>query len=278
MIKKIYVIAGATASGKSDLAVRLARSIGGDIVNADSVQVYADLPTLTARPTQADMHGIAHHLYGFLDCHATCSVTDWLDKAVATLNTLDHPVVVGGTGLYLRALTEGLSPIPDIDPVVREKVRQMPMDEVRAKVCDCAATDPQRLRRALEVQFSTGKPLSYFQKLPPIQKITANFEILWIDLPRDEIRRRCHDRFLKMLEHGAVDEVKSLIAKHPTGGVTKAIGFKEISAYLNGKISHAEMVDLAVTATRQYAKRQNTWFKNQLKNPKIINNPLDFNI
>lgn len=277
-MKKIYVIVGTTASGKSNLAVQVAKSIRGEIVNADSIQVYKDIPLLTARPSTDEEQGIPHHLYGYLDEHATCSAADWLEEAVSTLNTIDHPIVVGGTGLYIKALTEGLNDIPPIEPAVREMVRAMPIEEVQAKVSECSATDPQRLRRALEVQLSTGKTLKYFQTQPPIKKIEADFEILWINRPREEIRARCKDRFLQMLKQGAIEQVQELLSRSPTGGITKAIGFKEISAYLNHEISYEKMIDLAVIATCQYAKRQQTWFKHQLKPHKIINNHLDFNI
>ena len=277
-MKKIYVIVGTTASGKSNLAIKIAKSIGGEIVNADSIQVYKDIPLLTARPTETEQQGVPHHLYGYLDEHAICSAADWLEKAVLTLNNIDTPIVVGGTGLYIKALTEGLNDIPEVDPIIREQVRSMPIDEVKAKVLECSATDPQRLRRALEVQMTTGKPLRYFQSQPPIKKIHANFEILWVNRPREEIRTRCQSRFLQMLEQGAIKQVENLLSQNPTGGITKAIGFKEISAYLNGEISYEKMIDLAVIATCQYAKRQQTWFKHQLKSPKIIYNPLDFNI
>lgn len=277
-MKKIYVIVGSTASGKSNLAVNIAKSINGEIVNADSIQVYKDIPILTARPSLEDECNIPHHLYGYLDEHATCSTATWLEQAVLTLNKIDTPVVVGGTGLYIKALTEGLNEIPDVDPSIRETVRTMPIDEVKAKVLECSAVDPQRLRRALEVQLTTGKPLKYFQSTPPVKKIKADFEILWVNRPREEIRMRCQTRFLKMLEKGAINQVQELLSKNPTGGVTKAIGFKEISSFLKNEISYQKMTDLAVIATCQYAKRQQTWFKHQLTSPKIIHNPLDFNI
>ena len=277
-MKKIYVIVGSTASGKSNLAIQVAKSVSGEIINADSIQVYKDIPLLTARPSTDEEQGIPHHLYGYLNEHATCSVADWLEQAVSMLNKINNPVVVGGTGLYIKALTEGLNDIPPVDPAVREMVRAMPIEEVQSKVLDCSAIDAQRLRRALEVQLTTGKPLKYFQMQPPVKKIEADFEILWINRPREEIRSRCKDRFLQMLKQGAIGQVQELLSRSPTGGVTKAIGFKEISAYLNHEISYEKMIDLAVIATCQYAKRQQTWFKHQLKPHKIIYNTLNYNI
>ncbi len=276
--QKVYIIAGTTASGKSDLAIRLAKSIDGHIINGDSIQVYRDIPLLTARPIESEQQGIPHHLYGWLNEHENCSVTDWLDKAVDTIKSVKNPIVVGGTGLYLKALTDGINDIPPVDETIRQQVRSMPIEQVRRSVQECSATDPQRMRRALEVQLSTGKTLKWFQSQPPIKKIDADFDIIWINRPREEIRKRCHDRFLKMLSLGAIEQVKHLRSLNPTGGVTKAIGYEQICAYLDSKITYEKMIDLAVIATRQYAKRQQTWFKHQLKTPKIINNPLDFNI
>ena len=275
--QKIYIIAGTTASGKSDFAIQLAKSIDGHIINGDSIQVYRDLPLLTARPLDIEQRGIPHHLYGWLNEHENCSVTDWLDKAVQIIKSVQNPIVVGGTGMYLKALTDGINDIPTVDEEIRRQVRSMPLEQVRSLVQECDATDPQRLRRALEVQLTTGKTLRWFQTQPPIKKIDADFEIIWINRPREEIRKRCHERFLKMLSQGAIEQVKHLQALNPTGGVTKAIGYKQICSYLNGEITYDKMIDLAVTATRQYAKRQQTWFKHQLKNPKIVNNPLNFN-
>ncbi len=276
--QKIYIIAGTTASGKSDLAIRLAKSIDGQIINGDSIQVYRDIPLLTARPLASEQQGIPHYLYGWMNEHENCSVTDWLDKAVDVIKSIQNPIVVGGTGMYLKALTDGINDIPPVDEEIRQQVRLMPIEQVQHLVQDCSATDPQRLRRALEVQLSTGKTLKWFQSQPPIKKIDADFEIIWINRPREEIRKRCYDRFLKMLSLGAVKQVEHLRSLNPTGGVTKAIGYEQICRYLDGEITYEKMIDLAVIATRQYAKRQQTWFKHQLKNPKIINNPLDFNI
>lgn len=272
--KKIHIIAGATASGKSAYALTLAKQIGGTIVNADSLQVYEDLPLLTARPSEAEQEGIPHLLYGYLDCYTTGSLMKWLTDVIPVLTATDHPVVVGGTGLYLNALIEGINEIPNVDPIIRDQVRQMDLEEVRSKVQDCAATDPQRLRRALEVQLTTGKPLRFFQSQPKKKYIEADFSVTWIHPPRALLYQRCNDRFLRMVEYGAVDQVKMLYHKNPTGGVIQAIGYKELVRYLNGEISLQQAIDFAAQATRNYAKRQTTWFKHQLKPDKIVDNSL----
>lgn len=277
-MKKIYMIVGPTASGKSEFAIRLAQYLNGSIINADSIQVYQDIPLLTARPDEAEQQNIPHLLYGYLDKNSHCSVNDWIKQVIPILKTVSTPILVGGTGLYIKALTDGLNDIPEVDPSIRQSVRHMPLEEVKAKVIDCIATDPQRLRRALEVQLTTGKPLSYFQQQPLKRPIEADFDITLINRPRQEIRTLCHTRFLKMLDKGAIEQVKTLQALNPTGGITKAIGYKEICAYLDHQISYDKMIDLAVTATRQYAKRQQTWFKHQLPPAKIIENPLNFKI
>lgn len=268
--KTIHIIAGTTASGKSDFAIKLAKKISGCVINADSLQVYQDIPLLTARPTPLDEEIVPHYLYGYLDCYTTGTVSDWLEKVSKTLTQSENPVVVGGTGMYIKALTEGFNQMPDIDPVIRQQVREMPLHDVKKQVLECSATDPQRLRRALEVQLSTGKTLRWFQQQPPKKYIHADFNIIWINKPREEIRQRCQHRFMSMLEQGAIQQVIDLKNKKPTGGVTQAIGYHQICDYLDKKISEEEMINLSVTATCQYAKRQNTWFKNQLVNPIII--------
>lgn len=265
MSNPIYVILGPTGSGKSALALSLAHSVSGEIINADALQVYADLEVLSARPCVTDMQDIKHYLYGYKDAYSSCSVADWLQDAKEVLNTVKTPVFVGGTGMYLSSLINGVSPIPDIDPLIREQVRQMDIQSVQSQVQDKRFSDPQRLRRALEVELSTGKTLSYFQSLEKIKITDRYFKIFFVNPPRDVLYDRCNKRFLKMIESGAIDEVKHLEQIHATGGVLKAIGVKEIKAYLQGEMSFDMMIEKASQATRNYAKRQVTWFKNQIK-------------
>ncbi len=274
--RKIYVICGPTASGKSALGIELARRLNGAVINADSMQIYRDLTILSARPTVDEMSGIPHLLYGYADAYYENNVQDWLSKAVETIETVETPVFVGGTGMYIGALVNGLSPIPDVDMVVREQVRQMPIEQVESLVQDCPFTDSQRLRRALEVQLTTGKPLSYFQKLPKIRPIDADFQLFFVNPPRSVLYDRCNKRFEQMVETGAVDEVRHLMQINATGGVTKAIGVPEIKNYINNTISYGKMVEQSQLATRHYAKRQVTWFKHQLSNATEIVLPRDF--
>ncbi len=264
-LKKVFVVAGPTAGGKSSLGLCLAHHLKGCIINADSMQVYQNLRILTARPNEDEMEGIPHHLYGFLGIHETCSVSFWVEKAACIIKEVQNPIIVGGTGLYIDSLMNGLSPIPDVDPRIREQVRSMPLEEVRSIVKDCEFQDPQRQRRALEIQLSTGKPISYFQKLPRHKIIDADFTTFFLNPPRPVLYHRCDSRFLKMLEQGAVDEVKTLMELHPTGGILKALGVREIDAYVQGKITKEEMIRQVSQSTRRYAKRQVTWFKHQFR-------------
>lgn len=262
--QRIIVIAGPTASGKSGLAVQTAAAIDGTVVNADATQVYRDLTIVSARPTPADMMGVPHVLYGYVDAYTQNTVQDWLRDVIPVLQNTPNPVVVGGTGLYIGALVNGMHTIPDIDPAIRAQVRAMPLDDIRRQVPDCRFTDPQRLQRALEVYLSTGKPLPYFYKQPKVKPIDADFTVVFLNPDRQTLYTRCDTRFHQMIERGALDEVRALMALHPTGGVLKAIGVPEIAAYLRGKTTYDEMITAATTATRHYAKRQITWFRHQL--------------
>ncbi len=272
-LRKIYIVVGPTASGKSALSLQIADTLNGTVVNADSMQIYQDLQILSARPTQADMAGIDHKLYGYVDAYTVNNVQDWVNQAVSVIQETKNPVLVGGTGMYIQALVHGLAVIPDVDLTVRQQVRNMPIEEVKSRVIDCQAVDSQRLRRALEVQLSTGKPLSYFQKQPPRKWIEADFHILFVNPVREVLYQRCNNRFVQMVQTGALDEVQHLLDIKATGGVTKAIGVPEITAYLQQQISYEEMIQKAQTATRHYAKRQITWFRHQLTGVEEINHP-----
>ena len=259
--RRIYVIGGPTASGKSALAMRLAEHINGSIVNADAIQVFKDLQVLSARPTQEDMEQFPHYLFGFVDAWTQYSLARWLIDVKQALEEASNPVVVGGTGMYIDALINGIHQIPEVDLSVRDEVRKMPLEEVRSKVGDYPFRDPQRVRRALEVLLSTGKPITYFYEQPKKKIMNADFVLLHVCPPKEVVYATCEQRFQLMKNKGAVAEVEHLCKIHATGGVLKAIGVKEIKTFLEGKISEKEMTLAVVTATRQYAKRQLTWFR-----------------
>ena len=271
--KEIIVIGGPTASGKTSFAIQLAKEIGGQIINADAIQVYQDLQILSARPTKEEEQGILHYLFGYVDAWTTPSVQDWLNDVAKILPQTDHPIFVGGTGFYIDALINGLSEIPDIPEEIREKVRTMDIEQVAEQLEDIQFTDPQRLRRALEVQLATGKSLVYFQQQPKKKIVEANFKLIHLLPSKEFVYTRCEQRLIQMLQQGMIEEVQKLLLLKPTGGVLKAIGVPEIKAMLDGEITKQEMMQKILLATRHYAKRQMTWFRHQGHPDFVINEP-----
>lgn len=268
--KPIPIIVGATASGKTSFSLKVANEISAEIINADSLQVYKDLQILSARPSIQEQNNIPHYLYGYMDAYTVCSVADWLNDVKETIKKVENPIFVGGTGLYIKSLVDGISQMPDIPTEIRELVRNMPIEEVERKVKGCNATDPQRLRRAFEVQLATNKTIDYFQQQPKIKITNKEFQIFFLNPDRETLYNRCNQRFKTMLETGAIDEVKHLKKINATGGVLKAIGVREISKWLDGELSKEDLIRIATQETRHYAKRQITWFKNQFKNAVIF--------
>ncbi|MFZ9395912.1 MAG: tRNA (adenosine(37)-N6)-dimethylallyltransferase MiaA [Erythrobacter sp.] len=279
----VALIAGPTASGKSDCAVNLALALRQQgrravVINADSAQVYADLRVLSARPDEAEMRGIEHRLFGAWDGAQPCSAADWALEARREIAALHGegavPVLVGGTGLYLRTLLEGIAPVPAIDPAVRAEVRALGADAAYAallkedpqRAAMLNPSDSQRIARALEVVRSTGRTLGQWQaqKAGGIAGQVALHPLVLLP-DRAWLYARCDARFSQMLERGAIAEVEALLARQlsPELPVMRAIGVPEISAYLAGTSSHDEMVAQGQQATRNYAKRQFTWFRRQ---------------
>jgi len=271
-MKKMYAVMGPTASGKSDFAINLAQKVGGEIVNTDSLQVYEDVPLLTAKPTNEDMSVVPHHLYGFMDAFSKCNVAFWLEKVKEIIDGIETPIFVGGTGMYFKILLEGIHDIPEIPDDVRTFVRSLSDEERKARLGEDAPLDPQRQMRALEVLEATGKPLSYWHAQPVHKPIDGTFESILILPERQTLYERCNKRFQKMINAGALSEVKTLLEKNPdkTGGVFQAIGVKELSGFLLGEISIDDAILKASQATRNYAKRQYTWFKHQIQADKIL--------
>lgn len=272
------LIAGPTASGKTALALHLARKQPVTIINADSAQVYAHLPILSAQPSATEMATAPHKLFGYLDGRDTCSAARWAQDAKAEIELAWReerlPLLVGGTGLYLRTLLYGIAPIPEIDPEKRRVVRSLPTDaayqalqgEDAASAAALSPSDDSRVKRALEVIRSTGTSIIDWRKrLEGGIADKVNLRPLILLPPRDWLHDRCDQRFELMMEQGAVDEVRSLLALNlpADAPVMRAIGVPEISTMLNGEIDRAEAVSRGQAATRQYAKRQYTWFRNQ---------------
>jgi tRNA dimethylallyltransferase len=274
----VALIAGPTASGKSALALALARQTGGVIVNADSAQIYRDLPILSAAPSEAERALAEHRLYGIRDGAEPCSAADWAQLARAEIANIHKsgqlPILVGGTGLYLRTLLDGIAPVPPIQAAVRERVRAQAVETNRAELerLDPAAAarinpgDTTRIARALEVVLSTGRTLADWQARREGgigEEVTLKPIVLLP--PRDWLYARCDARFESMIASGAVEEVKALLARglDPALPIMRTIGVREIAAFLAGDVDRAEMMRRGQQATRNYAKRQFTWFANQ---------------
>ncbi len=275
---RLALIAGPTASGKSALALALAERTEGVIINADASQVYADLDVLSARPSAAEMARAPHRLFGTRDGAKPCSAADWATDAKAEIAAAHAagrlPILVGGTGLYIRTLLDGIAPVPEIDPAVRATVRAMPVAEAYAALtredapaaARLAPADSARIMRALEVIRSTGRSILDWRedKAGGIGNAVDLHPLILLP-PRDWLRARCDARFEAMLEHGAVEEVEALLARSlpPDLPVMRAIGVPEIAGWLGGELTREAMISQAQAATRQYAKRQYTWFSRQ---------------
>jgi tRNA dimethylallyltransferase len=279
----VALIAGPTASGKSDLAVQLALTLERSgrpalIINADSAQVYRDLAVLSARPSEAEMRGVEHRLFGAWDGADACSAADWAAAAKREIENAHLagviPILVGGTGLYIRTLLEGIAPVPPIDPAAREAVRAMPVADayaaLRAEDRERAAllrpADSTRIARALEVVRSTGQPLGHWQQRR-VGGIGGSVDLHPLVLlpEREWLYARCDERFARMLDLGASEEVAALLARKlpPDLPVMRAIGVREIAGWLEGEWSKEAAIAQGAQATRRYAKRQYTWFRHQ---------------
>jgi tRNA dimethylallyltransferase len=274
----LALIAGPTASGKSRLALALAERSGGVIVNADSAQVYRDLPILSAAPTAEERARAEHRLYGFLDGAEACSAADWAERArteIAEIHAQQRlPILAGGTGLYLRTLLDGIAPVPPIDPQVRKEVREASVDTNRERLIELdpdaaerlKPADQTRIARALEVILSTGQSLAEWQRYRE-GGIGHDVDLLPLILipPRGWLYARCDERFARMVEQGANEEVKSLLERKldPDLPVMRGIGVRELTDYLAGEASLDEAIAAGQQATRRYAKRQYTWFAHQ---------------
>ncbi len=281
--QRVIIIAGPTASGKSALAIDLAREFSGLIINADSMQVYRELDVLSARPPERDLEKAPHRLYGVLAAADPCSVGRWLDMAVDEIRAAwaggKVPLVVGGTGLYLKALMEGLAPIPGVDASYRAEATDLHKElgpeafhgalasldpEAAARI---PAGDSQRLIRAYEVALATGRPLSDWQKDHPAQPpLDAAFAVIVLSPDREILYEGVNQRFAWMMDNGALQEVRALddLGLDPALPAMKAVGVPELRRYLAGETDLETATDDAKRATRQFAKRQMTWLRNQI--------------
>ena len=276
--KRALLIAGPTASGKSALALKRAAEQGGIIINADALQVYRDLRILSARPSPKEEAQAPHRLYGHVASDQPYSVAAWSAEARREIEAAWGrgllPIVTGGTGLYFRALEHGLAPVPAIPEDVRTRWRSFTGDlhaELQSRDPAMAArlqpADRQRLTRALEVIDATGRSLLDWQRDGEHDAPLAGAEVerIFLDIPRAELCARADARFDAMLAAGALDEARALMNLDPVLPVMKAIGLPELITHLNGNITREEAVTRAKAATRQYIKRQLTWWRGQMK-------------
>ncbi len=295
--EKIIIISGPTASGKSQLALNLAEFKDIVIINADSLQIYEGLPILSSQPNEIEQKKVKHLLYSALKPQAASSVALWLKMVENSIKECFKenkiPVIVGGSGMYISKLVEGISEIPEIDASIRNEATELfegiskedfieelvRLGEEKEKILKL---DKHRLIRDYEVLRQTKKSIFYWQN-QPIKKLFAEENFLHINLnpPREKLYQNCNLRFEKMWELGALTEVEALIEQNITDDkqITKTLGFYEISDFLNNRITKEEAIIIATQKTRNYAKRQLTWFRNQLPNKFVFENnqsALDF--
>jgi tRNA dimethylallyltransferase len=288
------LIAGPTASGKSAAALGLAEALGGAIINADSMQVYREAPILTAQPAPADLRHVPHFLYGHVGVAEVYSVGRYAEDAAAALAKVlaqgKLPIFVGGSGLYFMALTDGLAQIPPTPPEIRAQARaRLAEIGVAALHAELSAldprtaaglrpSDPQRVLRAYEVFEATGQPLADWQQAPsePIVKNLRLAKFL-IDIPRETLRARIAARFEAMAENGGLEEAMALKDLDPSLPAAKLLGLRPLIALGEGRLSHDEALSQAITATRQFAKRQMTWFRHRMPDYVPVN-PIESNI
>ena len=284
MSKKIILLAGPTASGKSKLAIQIAKKLNGEIINADSMQIYKEFSILSSRPTKLEIKKVKHHLYGIISVKKHFSAGDWFKEAKKKINTClkkkKTPIVVGGTGLYFNTITKGISKIPEIDFKTRSKVRSLynrlgyqkfyerliELDPyVKNKILP---SDSQRMQRAYEVKLKTKKSLFEWILKTKSEFLDFKLKTVFINIPRDELLQKISKRTELMFEENCIAEVKKFnrLRINKSLSANKLIGINEINQYLKGMISLEECREFINIKTRQYAKRQNTWARGHMKN------------
>jgi len=279
---KIILIAGPTASGKSEFAIKLAKKINGEIINADSMQVYKQLKILTTRPIKIDQKNITHHLYGFQNVKKNFSTGNWLKLATKKIDEIKKknkiPILVGGTGLYFKSLTEGLVKIPNIPQKIRKEIRELQKTIGQKKFYKklikvdplvknkINSNDVQRSIRAFEIKKFTKLSITQWFKKTKILFKSDNFIKIYIDFPRTELVERIKERVERMFNDGAIEEVKKYnkIKIKSENSSNKVIGIEEVGKYLEGELDLRQTKEIIFIKTRQYAKRQTTWARGQM--------------
>ncbi len=284
MSKKLVLLAGPTASGKSNLAIKLAKKLNGEIINADSMQIFKEFTVLSSRPTLNQTKKVKHHLYGIITVKKHFSAGEWLKKVKIKINTCVKkkkiPIIVGGTGLYFNTITKGISKIPDIDLKTRNKVRNLYKKLGIKKFYNLLIkldpkskgrilpTDPQRIQRAYEVKLKTKKSLYEWFEKTKSDFLEFDIRKIFIEIPRDILLNKISMRTEQMFKKKCINEVKKFnnLKVNKSFSANKLIGVQEINDYLKGLITLEQCKDLINIKTRQYAKRQNTWARGHMKN------------
>jgi tRNA dimethylallyltransferase len=283
MSKKILLVIGPTASGKTDLTIKIAHNRNFEVINGDAMQVYKEIPIITAQPTKEEIGSTSHHLFGYKHGHESYSVAHWLEDAKGMIEAIHArgkiPIVVGGSGLYFKALTDGITEIPSISEEIRHQTRKLFAELGNtAFFCELKYIDPeaakkikpgdsQRMMRAFEIMKHTGKSITQWHKdqQDKAQEMKYQFLQIQVDVPRQILHAKINTRFNNMIQNGALEEA-SLVMKKYFGQIlpiNKAHGIPELIKYLQGHHSLEEAIEKAQIATRQYAKRQTTWIKHQ---------------
>lgn len=273
----VVTVMGATATGKSGLALQLAEALGGEIVNADALQIYRGLNIGTAKPDAAMLQRVPHHLVDILEPEEAFSAGEFVRRASEAIEDIQQrgrlAILVGGTGLYFRALLDGLSPLPEIDAAVRDRVRQLPLEEASKQLSELdpetasrlAPADRQRIQRALEVVLSSGRPISYWQRLKPSAESLWPAYRIGLTMARGLLYDRIAGRVQGMVADGWVSEVEGLLERGvaPAVPAFQAIGYRQLVRHVLGEWSLEAALDETIRATRRYAKRQVTWFRKE---------------
>lgn len=288
--KDVYIIGGPTASGKSARSLELAKELNGVVINCDSMQIYDGLHMLTAQPPKEDLEQAEHRLYSHLHPNEACSAGNWRELVEPIIHDLHNngktPIIVGGSGLYIKALTHGLSPMPDVPQEIRDAVVARYEEIGAEKFYEALQNrDPEmaarfhvnhkaRIIRAMEVLEATGKSLAEWQNLDRLSPPDDwNFKVEIVIQPRPVQHQRCNDRFIWMIENGALEEVEHFASRIESGEVNEnvplgnALGYREMLSYIRGEMDKGMAIEKAQARTRQYAKQQVTWFKNQSLTP-----------
>lgn len=280
---KINIIFGATASGKTAYGIELAKKLDGEVINADSMQVYTEIPIITAQPSETEKDGIPHHLFGCVSVFEKYSVARYIDDVVPVIKDVlsrgKTPILVGGTGMYIKSLVEGIAEMPDVSEDIWAKVDAMTTDTAYLELSKLDPEvssilkpgDSQRIKRALSIVLETGVSIKKFQESPrDIAFSREQYHIIWLKRDREFIYDRINKRFELMVQNGAIDEVRRVVDIAQGRVMPRANGLYEIRDFLLGNITLKEATTKTQQLSRNYAKRQNTWGAHQLEFDEVI--------